>query len=213
MHKVFVSYHHANDQLYKDSLVEMGRDFGLFIDKSVDTGDIPETWSDPAIRQKIRDEYLRDSTVTILLAGADTRGRKHVDWELYSSMFDGTRNKKSGIVVIDLPTTGCNYFHSAHGEEEQRIIYPEYNYWPPIGARAECESRYPHLPERILDNLAAPNAGISVVPWERLTAETLEYLIDITFNARASCEFNISRPMKRRNSYSPNRRGLLSSWQ
>ena len=213
MHKVFVSYHHANDQWYKDRLIEIGDGFGVFIDTSVNTGDIPESLTDQAIREKIRDEYLRDSTVTILLAGTETRGRKHVDWELWSSMFDGTRSKKSGILVVDLPTTNCNHFHSAHGEEEQRIIYPEYNYWPPIGARAECERTYPHLPERIIDNLAAPNAHISVVPWERLTPRNLEYLVDKTFNARASCVYDLSRPMKGRNSYSPSGRGLLSNWR
>ena len=210
MHKVFVSYHHANDQLYKDKLIEIGSGFGLFIDRSVNTENISEGLTDQAIREKIRDEYLRDSTVTILLAGTKTRGRKHVDWELWSSMFDGTRNKKSGILVIDLPTTGCNYFHSAHGEGEQRIVYPEYNYWPSIGARDECERRYPHLPERIIDNLAVSTAHISVVPWERLTPITLEYLIEITFNSRASCVYDLSRPMKRRNSQSYGR-GLLAS--
>ena len=93
MHNVFVSYHHYNDQAYKNALIEYGKSFGVFIDKSVDTDEISEQLSDQAIRTKIRDEYLRGSTVTILLAGTETKGRKHVDWELYSSMFDGARNK------------------------------------------------------------------------------------------------------------------------
>ena len=212
MHKVFISYHHANDQWYKNKLIEIGNGFGLFIDRSVNTGDIPEFWTDQAIREKIRDEYLRDSTVTILLAGIETRGRKHVDWELYSSMFDGTRNKKSGILVVSLPTTGCVDYFAAHGEGEKRVIYPEQQSWGAIGARAECERRYPHLPARIIDNLLAPQAGISVVPWERLTIETLKYLIDITFDARENCVYDLSRPMRGRNSQAFNR-GLFSGRQ
>ena len=159
MHKVFISYHHANDQGYKEALIDIGKSFGVFIDKSVDTGDILETWSDQAIRQKIRDEHLRDTSVTILLAGVETWKRKHVDWELCSSMFDGTKNKKSGILVVNLPTTQCVYFNAAHGEEEKCIIYPEQHSWQSIGARAEYERRYPHMPVRIIDNLLAPQGA------------------------------------------------------
>ena len=30
MHKVFVSYHHRNDQWYKDQLVEFGKQYSIF---------------------------------------------------------------------------------------------------------------------------------------------------------------------------------------
>ena len=33
------------------------------------------------MRQKIRDEYIRDATVAIVLIGPRTWQRKHVDWE------------------------------------------------------------------------------------------------------------------------------------
>ncbi len=105
MHKVFRSYHHEKDQDYKDSLVSMGERYEIFIDGSVDTGDISDRLSHEEIREKIRDEYLRDSTVTIVLVGTETKGRKHVDWEIYSSMIDGKVNKKSGILVVNLPST------------------------------------------------------------------------------------------------------------
>ena len=139
MHKVFISYHHQNDQVFKNVLIETCRLFGVFLDKSVDTGAISENLSDQAIRQRIRDEYLRDSTVTILLVGTETQWRKHVDWEIYSSMFDGAKNKKSGVLVITLPSTQCTYFHAAHGDEEKRLIYPENQSWVTIGNRAEYE--------------------------------------------------------------------------
>ena len=200
MHNVFISYHHEKDQIYKDELIRLGETFGVFIDKSVDTGDISEDLSDQAIREKIRDEYLRDSTVTILLAGMETKNRKHVDWEIYSSMFDGVKNKKSGILVINLPPTQCIYYTAAHGDEEKRIIYPDQNSWINIDIRTEYENRYPYLPDRIIDNLLATKAYISVVPWERLTADRLEFLIDETFNKRGICEYDLSRTMRRRNS-------------
>ena len=42
MHKVFISYHHANDQGYKDEPVAMATRHELFIDHSVATGDVPD---------------------------------------------------------------------------------------------------------------------------------------------------------------------------
>lgn len=201
MHKVFISYHHRNDQSYKDALIRYGESFGVFIDKSVNTGDIDDNLSDQAIREKIRDEYLRDSTVTILLAGTQTKHRKHIDWELYSSMFDGPRNKKSGILIINLPSLRCSYFHSEYGIQEKQRIYPDIKLgsWTTIDSRAEQARRFPHLPERIIDNLVAPRARISVVPWDRLSPENLKFLIDVTFEGRSGCEYDFSRPMRRRN--------------
>ena len=200
MHNVFISHHHKKDQFYKDELIKFGKNFGVFIDKSVDTGSISEDLSDQAIREKIRDDYLRDSTVTILLAGLETKRRKHIDWEIYSSMFDGVRNKKSGILVINLPSTQCTHFTAAHGENEKRTIYPEQRSWMNIDSRAEYESRYLHLPDRIIDNLLATKAYISVVPWEKLTVERLEFLIDATFDDRGGCEYALRRPMRAKNS-------------
>ena len=200
MHNVFISYHHQYDQAHKNELIQLGKDFSVFIDKSVDTGDISEGLNDQAIREKIRDEYLRDSTVTIVLVGSETKRRKHIDWEIYSSMFDGVKNKKSGILVINLPFPQCTHYTAAHGKEEKRIIYPEQSSWTTIDSRAEYENRYPHLPDRIIDNLLAPKADISVVPWERLTAGRLKFLIDATFESRGNCEYDLNRPMKRRNS-------------
>ncbi len=99
MHKVFMSYHHRNDQSYKEQMVDLGARHSIFVDRSVDTGDIPDEWADERIRSVIRDRYLRDSTVTIVLIGSETRRRKHVDWEIYSSMYDGPVNKNSGLIV------------------------------------------------------------------------------------------------------------------
>ena len=200
MHKVFISYHHRSDQIYKNELIRIGNGFGVFIDKSVDTGDIDEDLDDQVIRMKIRDDYLRDSTVIVLLVGLETKTRKHIDWELYSSMFDGTRNKKSGILAIYLPSTGCFNYFAAHGLEEKRLIYSEQRSWTHLGSRAEFEAWYPYMPDRIIDNLLAPRAYISVVPWNRITTHNLEFLIDVTFRDRGSCEYDLSRKMRRRNS-------------
>lgn len=200
--KVFISYHHRNDQAYKQSLLDFNDQHGIFIDASVDTGDIDDNLSNQAIRQKIRDEYLANSTVAILLVGTETKYRKHIDWELYSSMFDGPVNKKSGVLVINLPSTNCTYFNVAH-PGEKGIVHPECESWTSIDTRTEYERRYPCLPDRIIDNLLKKEAKISVVPWNKITNERLAFLIEATFQDRAKCEYDLSREM-RRSDYNPN---------
>jgi hypothetical protein len=198
-HKVFISYHHANDQGYKEALLQLNELYELFIDASVDTGDIDDGLDDDAIRQKIRDEYLRDSTVTIVLVGLETKKRKHVDWEIYSSMFNGKVNKQSGVLVINLPSTGCTYYTAPHGEDEKRIVYPENTSWTTITSRAEFEKRYPYAPARIIDNLLKSGAKVSVTNWDKVTGdvEKMRFLINATFDDRAQCEYDLSRPMRR----------------
>jgi len=203
-HKIFISYHHSNDQGYKESLLSWNanNNYDIFIDASVDTGDIDESLSDESIRQKIRDEYLRDSTVTILLVGTETQNRKHVDWEVYSSMFDGQVNKKSGVLVIQLPSTGCTTYTAAHGDEEKDLLYTDNTSWVSINTRAEYESRYPYMPQRIIDNLLKADVKVSVANWDTITAspEKLKTLIDLTFKDKAACNYDLSRPMRRANS-------------
>lgn len=200
-HKIFISYHHANDQKYKEALIGANGQYDLFIDASVDTGDIDDNLNDEAIRQKIRDEYLKDSTVTIILVGLQTKYRKHIDWEIYSSMYNGKVNKQSGILVINLPSTGCTTFTAAHGEDEKRKIYPSTKSWTSITTRAEYERRYPYMPDRIIDNLLNKDAKISVTNWDNIKDDIskLEFLIDVTFNDRFNCKYDLSRPMRRKN--------------
>lgn len=74
-HKVFVSFHHC-DQRYKDRFAAMMD--GDIIDKSVEDGDIDDTILVETIRQKIRDDFIRDATVTVVLIGPCKIGRAHV---------------------------------------------------------------------------------------------------------------------------------------
>ena len=201
-HRVFISYHHANDQSYKEQLLWLNDMYRIFEDASVDTDDIDDSLDDETIRRKIRDEYLRDSSVTIVLIGIETMKRKHVDWEIYSSMFDGAVNRQSGVLVINLPSTGCTYYTAAHGNVEKATLYPENTSWTSITSREEYEKRYPYMPARIIDNLLTKKAKVSVANWDRIAGnvESLRFLIDTTFNDRTTCEYDLSQPLRRANS-------------
>jgi hypothetical protein len=200
MHKVFISYHHRNDQQYKDALIALNDAYRIFIDGSVELGDISDSLPHETIRRIIRDDFLNDSTVTVLLAGLETWGRKHVDWELKSSMIDGSRNRKSGIVVIVLPEADLGYFTAAH-EEEKSAVFPDCTSWTNLTTRAAFEERYPWMPDRIVDNLVKPEAKISVIPWQRVVnnPECLRVLIDTAARDRLICEYDLSREMRMNN--------------
>lgn len=200
-HKVFISYHHANDQRYKDHLLALNGIHNVFIDKSVDTGDIDDGLPNESIRRIIRDNYLRDSSVTILLVGLQTWGRKHIDWELYSSMYDGAVNKKSGILVVTLPSTACITYHATHAGEKE-LVYPETTLWCSLNSRAEYEARFPLLPARIIDNLMVSGMRISVVPWTKIENQpsNLRFLINAAHEEKTLCDYDLSRPMRRSNS-------------
>jgi len=110
-HKVFISFH-ERDLEYKERFVRM---MGTrVVDRSVDTGGIDDTGLKTAtVRQKIRDEYVRDATVTIVLIGPRTWQRKHVDWEIGSSIRNTRKNSRCGLVGIILPN------HPAYGKKRR----------------------------------------------------------------------------------------------
>ena len=170
----------------------------VFIDGSVDLGEIPENWDSQKIREYIRDEHLKDTTVTVLLVGTDTKNRKHIDWELFSSMYDGKKNKKSGILIVNLPSVNCSY-HTLCSAEEKKSILPNEDNWITITDRAEFERRYPYMPPRIIDNLLKSGVNISVVNWGDLSVEKMKLLLDKAYSSRVSNDYDMSRPLLKRN--------------
>ncbi|MDE0425156.1 hypothetical protein F4Y59_08715 [Candidatus Poribacteria bacterium] len=104
-HRVFVSYYHAEDQDYRERFELLFSDIhDIMVSESVEIGDIDPNLKTETIHQKIRDEYLRDSTVTVVLVGAHTWQRKFVDWEIGSSIRQTQYNSRSGLLGIILPT-------------------------------------------------------------------------------------------------------------
>jgi len=57
------------------------------------------------------------------------------------------------------------------------------------------------MPDRIIDNLLNKDAKISVTNWNNIKDDIskLEFLIDVTFNDRFNCKYDLSRPMRREN--------------
>ncbi|EPY2290961.1 MULTISPECIES: TIR domain-containing protein [Clostridium] len=103
-HKVFVSYHHANDQNRADHLRKTYGSDNTLIDRSLE--DAYDDKTDDEILALIRTNHLKDSTVTIVLVGSETSNRKWVDWEIYSSLRPYGDRTRNGLLAIYLPTAG-----------------------------------------------------------------------------------------------------------
>lgn len=211
-HKVFISYHHENDQWAKEKLINLNKENSIFIDKSLTLDGLSETKKDGSkktddeIRIEIRDDYLRDTSVVLLLVGTETKNRKHIDWELYSSMRDSPKNQKSSIVVIQLPDINPEYRTIPYSNQYKQEIYPNLT-WTSIDSRTEYESRYPYLPDRIIDNLCTNKSKIAVICWSDLLDDTGELcsdkirsLIESAFQMKDKCEYDMHRDMRDRNS-------------
>ena len=100
-HRVFISFHN-DDQHYKERFVRMME--GNIVDESVSDDDIDDTnLKVSEIRRRIRDNFIRDATVTVVLIGPCTWQRKHVDWEIGSSLRKTRRNSRCGLLGILLP--------------------------------------------------------------------------------------------------------------
>ncbi len=138
-HKVFLSYHHEEDQWYKNLFLHFMRND--VVDKSVGDGDIDsDDLKTETTRQYIRDDFIAEATVTIVLIGRCTWRRKHVDWEIGSSLRNTDKNPRCGLMGILLPT------------------HPEYN--------APSTTVNPRLvPPRFADNWGQPTPYANLYYW------------------------------------------------
>lgn len=211
MTKAFISYHHDNDQRYKEHVSYLA-DQGAFDDCSIKVGHIDESLPAKAIRKHIRNKYLRNTKVTILLCGTETQRRKHIDWELVASMASDKNNPKSGILVINLPTVCNGAWCAALGKEEKKRIYPDCTEWGAYESRGEFMMDYPYMPDRIIDNLVRPDVDISIVPWDRIenNVANLKFLVDKTAKVGPSNKYDYSRPRREHDRVGSNER--LDLW-
>lgn len=109
-HKCFISFK-KEDILYKETLLLILKEEDI-VGKALN--EVINSSNSDYILQKIRDDYLSNSTVTLFLIGKhssenegfDSKGRAHnyfIQRELQSSLYNGRNNTRNGIVGIVLP--------------------------------------------------------------------------------------------------------------
>lgn len=167
--KVFVS-HHDEDRDYKKRFLQMMGD--LVVDVSVDEDEIDDTdMAAETIRREIRDGYIREASVTIVLIGPCTWQRMHVDAEIHSSIRHTDYNRRCGLLGIWLP-------------EHSDCRSDEYN------------DRL--MPARLADNVEGDNPYARLHDWPRKRARRRDIVrqwIDEAFQRRRGIPPNSKRPL------------------
>lgn len=130
--KVFIS-HYSGDRTEVDDFIVKFRD--VFIPKVLGANNnddfIGSTDTDYVMR-RIREKYLEDSTVTIILLGSCTHSRRYVDWEIKSSLRQGG-NIPNGLIGIVLPSLNNrahlpNRFKDNWNKEQENCYARYYSY-------------------------------------------------------------------------------------
>ena len=167
--KVFVSCH-VEDLEYKRRFLQMMGD--LVVDVSVDEDDIDDTGLVPAaISREIRDEYIRQASVTIVLIGPCTWQRMLVDQEIHFSIRHTDYNDRCGLLGIFLPE------------------HPDYD-------SDEYNERL--IPARLADNVDVENAYAELYDWPHKRAgrrDKVRQWIEEAFIRREKILPNITRPL------------------
>ena len=124
----------------KDKFVRMLD--GNIVDKSVHDEDIEDTGlKTSTVRWIIRDDFIADASVTVVLIGPETGRRKHVDWEIGSSIRKTKKNSRCGLLGILLPN------------------HPDYH--KPTYASG-------NIPPRLADNCRGEDPYAKIYRWEDL---------------------------------------------
>lgn len=144
-HKCYISFK-TEDKPYKEALQNLPN-IDL-IDKSLN--ERIDSYDEEYIMQKIRSDYLADSTVTIFLIGkysAENLGKeeqKFIKRELQASLYNSEKSPRSGILGIVLPSmkgeifrgeyicSKCNNPHNGVYINDSTVIKEfRYNYYIP----------------------------------------------------------------------------------
>jgi hypothetical protein len=89
------------------------------------------------VMRRIRELYLKDSTVTIVLTGSCTHSRRYVDWEIKSSLRQSDNYIPNGLMGIILKSKGGNAYLpprlEANWESGHSNCYARYWVYPSSG--------------------------------------------------------------------------------
>lgn len=131
--KVFIS-HFKGDRLEVDAFIKQFST--VFIPKVLganDNDDFINSTDTDYVMKRIREKYLEDSTVTIVLLGSCTHSRRYIDWEIKSSLRQG-QYTPNGLLCILLPSQGNSAFLPprmvANWTSDEANCYARYRAYP-----------------------------------------------------------------------------------
>ena len=137
--KCFISYHHADEDEVDQFIRDFDHEYDCFVARGLGNempGDVVQSTNTDYVMQRIRQLYLKGSTVTLLMLGKCTWARRYVDWELQSSLRRGENTTPNGLLGIKLPSyteTGGRFpsrFNQNLRSEGQTECYARHMQYP-----------------------------------------------------------------------------------
>ncbi len=138
--KVFVSYHHDDDVEAKNFIKHWTETNKVFIPRMLglsDEDDFIDSNDPEYVMSQVREKYLQDTSVTIVLIGSCTHSRRYIDWEIKTTLRQATDSLPSGLIAIILPLKGTR----AHLPERLLDNWNDQN--------KECYARYYVAPTEV----------------------------------------------------------------
>jgi hypothetical protein len=132
-HIVFISYHRTDVDEAREFVGTFAEERNVFIARALGEDmpqDIIDSDDPEYVMGRIRDLYLKNSTVTIVLVGKCTWSRKYVDWEIQSSLRHGETVTPNGLIGIALQSAGNKPIpherlkFQSQGREQRRRLRP-----------------------------------------------------------------------------------------
>ncbi|MCT7614878.1 TIR domain-containing protein [Aliarcobacter butzleri] len=134
--KVFISHFKGDSTEVEEFIQKFANEEHVFIPKVLGANenyDYIDSANTDYVMTQIREKYLLDSTVTIVLVGSCTHSRRYIDWELKSSLRQGDYTP-NGVMGIILPSKGNSAYLpprlKSNWEEGHGNCYARYWIYP-----------------------------------------------------------------------------------
>src|SRR5712692_6633408 len=126
--KVFISYHHEQDQFWFNHFSNtFSEDYEVFQDQSLD--DEVDSEDLEYVNRVIRQDYIKGSSITIVLCGSETWKRRFIDWEIASTLHH--EHALLGILIPGtLPAANGKYGVPDRLYENIETGYAAWSLWP-----------------------------------------------------------------------------------
>jgi hypothetical protein len=167
LHKVYLSYHKGADEIRRRNFeIQFGGACEVILPDVVGLEALPEELPPDVARQRIREQHLRDSVVTVVLVGVDSWRSRYVDWEIGATLQGAADGPGGALLGILLPSYSATYAGF-------------FNTFSPDGAPF-----YPYtLPPRLYDNVA--NSYAPLVRWTDNPLEVRRW-INVAWSRRSA---------------------------
>ena len=134
-HRCFVSFHDVNSTAVKNFVEEFSDVFTAKTVGVTDEDDFINSENTEYVMRRIREKYLSNTTVTIVLIGECTKARKYVDWEIASSLRNDPVNGRSGLLGINMRSVGSRglpppRLYDNYDSEDKAGSYALYRTYP-----------------------------------------------------------------------------------